>query len=52
MIRWQIVGGRGESWATIGLGIRVLKEEMFGKRRLERFSGSFYCGLPQAICQR
>ena len=28
----------------------VVREELFGKRRLERFSGCFQCGLPQVVC--
>jgi superfamily II DNA helicase RecQ len=41
-----------EKWATVELGIRTIEEEMFQRRRLERFSGCFQCGLPQAICER
>jgi RecQ family ATP-dependent DNA helicase len=41
-----------EKWATIELGIRRIEEEIFKRRRLERFSGCFQCGLPQAICER
>lgn len=33
-------------------GIRVVTRELFGKRRMEKFSGCFHCGLPQALCER
>jgi RecQ family ATP-dependent DNA helicase len=42
----------GEKWATIELGIETMEREMFVKKRFEPFSGCFYCGLPQAMCDK
>jgi len=45
--------GRGsEDWEVMDSGRQLVEAEMFGRRRFERFSGCFHCGLPQAICER
>jgi superfamily II DNA helicase RecQ len=40
-----------EAWAEQVRMEEDVKGEVFGKRRLERFSGCFGCGLPQGICR-
>ncbi|KAF4921051.1 ATP-dependent DNA helicase Q-like 3 [Colletotrichum fructicola] len=39
-------------WKRAQQGMRTAEREMFGRRRLERFSGCFDCGLPQEFCER
>jgi hypothetical protein len=39
-------------WEEVLGGIEVIKKEVWGKRRLERFSGCFNCGVPQELCDR
>jgi hypothetical protein len=41
-----------EEWAMIDEGVQVVTREMFGKRKMAKFSGCYYCGLPQAVCER
>jgi superfamily II DNA helicase RecQ len=43
---------RTAEWRMVDEGIRVVTRELFGKRQMERFSGCFHCGLPQALCER
>ena len=31
---------------------KEIKDQMWGKRRLERYSGCFGCGVPQLVCNR
>ncbi|KAK1623170.1 hypothetical protein BDP81DRAFT_439719, partial [Colletotrichum phormii] len=33
-------------WIRVQQGMRTAEREIFGRRRLELFSGCFYCGLP------
>ena len=40
-----------KTWDDVVTEIRKVTDEMFGKRRFERFSGCFECGIPQAICE-
>lgn len=42
--------GRAEDWTEVERGIGLAEREIFGKRRLENFSGCFECGLPQEMC--
>lgn len=39
-----------EEWEMYMEGIEVTEREMFGRRRLERYSGCFFCGLRQELC--
>jgi hypothetical protein len=39
-----------EEWKEIKEEVIKVKEEIQGKRRLERFSGCFNCGFPQEWC--
>ena len=41
-----------EEWMMVDEGIQTMTRELFGKRRMARFSGCFYCGLPQGLCDR
>lgn len=41
-----------EAWEACRDGLEVIEEEMFRKKRFERYSGCFYCGLPQGLCDR
>jgi superfamily II DNA helicase RecQ len=39
-------------WAQVQYVRDQVKKEVFGKRRLEKYSGCFYCGVPQLLCGR
>ena len=41
-----------EEWVKIESKIETVSGELFRKKRMERFSGCFYCGVPQALCGR
>ena len=42
----------GDKWNQVQYMRDQVKKEVFGKRRLERYSGCFYCGVPQALCSQ
>jgi len=33
-------------------GMAWVKQEIFKKRKMEKYSGCFYCGIPQSLCGR
>ncbi|KAK4441880.1 hypothetical protein QBC34DRAFT_457824 [Podospora aff. communis PSN243] len=37
----------GEAWEAVEEGISEVSKQLFEKRQIERFSGCFYCGVPQ-----
>ncbi|KAK7433632.1 hypothetical protein CaCOL14_013366 [Colletotrichum acutatum] len=39
-------------WVRAQQGTRTAERALFGRRRLEPFSGCFDCGLPQEFCER
>ena len=41
-----------EAWDVVVRGMRVTEQEMFRRKRFERFSGCFRCGVPQGLCGR
>ncbi|KAK4205831.1 hypothetical protein QBC37DRAFT_301994, partial [Rhypophila decipiens] len=41
-----------EEWVNIEDGIQRVGKELFGGRRMERFSSCFSCGVPQALCNQ
>ncbi len=40
-----------EGWIRANGRAKDLQREVFDKKRMERFSGCFGCGMPQAICR-
>ena len=41
---------KGRVWHDVRRKAEQFKKELFGARRLERFSGCFHCGIPQEWC--
>ncbi|KAK1837728.1 hypothetical protein CCHR01_19648 [Colletotrichum chrysophilum] len=41
-----------DEWRQIQERVQLVEREMFSKKRFERFSGCFNCGLPQDVCAR
>ena len=41
-----------EGWVQVETGMEWVKQEIFGKRKMEKYSGCFYCGIPQSLCGR
>lgn len=45
-------GRSGAEWQRAEGFSRLVEREMFEEKRLGKYSGCFYCGLPQSICGR
>ncbi|KAM7182593.1 hypothetical protein V8F33_014191, partial [Rhypophila sp. PSN 637] len=41
-----------KEWADIENGIQRVGKELFRRRRMEKFSSCFSCGMPQALCNQ
>lgn len=41
-----------KKWAAVRGNMAYMEEGIFTKRRLAEHSGCYWCGLPQAICER
>ncbi|KAH6982534.1 P-loop containing nucleoside triphosphate hydrolase protein [Ilyonectria destructans] len=41
-----------ESWCWITEAIGMVGRELFGRKRMQNFSGCFDCGIPQQICNQ
>ncbi|KAJ0328460.1 hypothetical protein COL922a_013181 [Colletotrichum nupharicola] len=48
----QCPRSEADEWRRIRERMRLVEREMFSKKRFERFSGCFNCGLPRDVCAR
>ena len=49
----EVCPDRGkEHWVQVETGMAWVRQEIFEKRKMEKYSGCFYCGIPQSLCGR
>jgi hypothetical protein len=44
--------GETSEWEDMESAVRLTEDEMFKKKRFERYACCYFCGIPQGICGR
>jgi hypothetical protein len=49
----EVCPDRGSGrWLQVETGMEWVKQDILGRRKMEKYSGCFYCGIPPSLCGR